>query len=142
MGCHYSPEDFKDLTFDGLKKEIDRGHISIDWWDGNPFEESYEPSEIYFLRIRNVNASIVDPSWGGRCILLKDHGCPLSYKNRPKGGKLLIPSEDFRCKQEYTKHQCAQDWYKYIDVLRELKEFYNDEGDRLKKLIEECLSRA
>ena len=32
MGCHYSPEDFKDLSFDGLKTEIDKGFISIDWW--------------------------------------------------------------------------------------------------------------
>lgn len=34
MGCHYSPRDFEDLSFDALKQEIEKGRISIDWWEG------------------------------------------------------------------------------------------------------------
>ena len=49
MGCHFSPDDFKDLTFDGLKKEIDKGYISIDWWEGNPFKDDREIDKAYYL---------------------------------------------------------------------------------------------
>ena len=33
-GCHFSPSDFEDLSFDGLKKELQKGYISIDYVDG------------------------------------------------------------------------------------------------------------
>lgn len=58
MGCHFSPDDFDEISFDALKSEIDKGFISIDWW-----EES-DGGESYYLRIRNVNAPIVDPRVG------------------------------------------------------------------------------
>lgn len=128
-GCHYSPEDFKEITFDALANEIDKGHISIDWWDGSPFENANESknniSQAYFLRIRNVGASIIDPSWGGVCSLLTDIGCPLSYEERPKGARELIPEEYKSCHSNYTKQQACQEWYKYDDILQQLVEHYN-----------------
>lgn len=65
MGCHYSPEDFKEITYESLKKEIEKGFISIDWWEGNPFEENKDDdiSRAHYLRIRNKDGEIVDPSW-------------------------------------------------------------------------------
>ena len=30
MGCHYSPDDFEEITYESLKKEIEKGFISID----------------------------------------------------------------------------------------------------------------
>ena len=30
-GCHFSPDDFEDLSFEGLKKELLKGYISIDY---------------------------------------------------------------------------------------------------------------
>lgn len=122
-GCHYSPEDFKDLSYEGLKREIDKGYISIDWWEGNPFEDERNISRGLFLRIRNINSSIVDASWGGRCVLLTEQGCPLDYENRPKGARLLIPSEK-GCKLEYDKQDCAKDWYRYSDILLRLYDEY------------------
>ena len=50
MGCHYSPDDFSDLSFEGLKKEIDKGYISIDWWDHLEVEGK-EYARGYFLRM-------------------------------------------------------------------------------------------
>ena len=52
MACHFSPSDFSEITFEALKSEIEKGYISIDWW------ESEVPE--YFLRIRNKFAPIVD----------------------------------------------------------------------------------
>ena len=50
-GCHFSPEDFEDRTFEGLKAKIDLGYISIDIL-------SLIESETYFLRVRNIESNI------------------------------------------------------------------------------------
>ncbi len=128
MGCHFSPNDFKDLSFEGLKNEIDKGYISIDWWEGNPFCDTRDISHAYFLRIKNVGGNIIDPSWGGRCCLLTDTGCPLSYNERPKGGRELIPKKtiDGDCLITYSKIDCAIEWYKYNDILDKLVDHYNE----------------
>lgn len=134
MGCHYSPEDFKEITYESLKKEIEKGFISIDWWEGNPFENEIDDDidRAYYLRIRNKDGKIVDPSWGGECILLTDDGCPLSYEERPKGARMLEPDE-YGCISYYNKQQAARDWYKYNDILSKLAdEFdYNEEDEEL-----------
>lgn len=127
MACHYSPDDFEEITYESLKKEIEKGFISIDWWEGNPFENGSD-NDIdiaYYLRIRNKDSKIVDPSWGGECILLTDDGCPLSYEERPKGARMLEPNED-NCISHYDKRQAARDWYKYNDILYKLVEEFGD----------------
>lgn len=134
MGCQFSPDDFKDLSFEGLKKEIDKGYISIDWWDGNPFgpEDTRDIRKAYYLRIRNLNrnrtskAPIVDASWGGCCCLLTDTGCPFTFEERPMGAKMLMPGDtvEDNCKEGYSKDQCARDWYKYDDILYQLEDYY------------------
>lgn len=118
MGCHFSPEDFDDISFESLKAEIEKGYISIDWW------EDYEPQ--YYLRIRNKQAPIVDPSWGGECILLTDKGCPLPFKKRPLGARALKPKEEWfgSCQTYYDKETCKNDWQKYDDILRELVDYF------------------
>ena len=121
MGCHFSPDDFKDLSYEGLKKEIEKGYISIDWWEGNPFDDESNYDNGLLLRMRNVGAPVVDPSWGGRCILLTEKGCPFTYEERPRGGRDLIPDEK-GCYTTYDKQQCAQDWYKHKETLEKLKE--------------------
>lgn len=129
-GCHFSPDDFKEITFESLKKEIDKGNISIDWWDGSPFVDndigvsSDGIERAYYLRMRNQDSPIVDPSWGGQCSLLTDTGCPLSYEERPKGARELIPISEGRCYSNYTKKQACKDWYEYDDILRRLVEIY------------------
>lgn len=139
MGCHYSPEDFKDLSFEGLKAEIDRGFISIDWWEGNPFYDDRNIRQAYYLRSRHINSNIVDASWGGVCSLLTKKGCSLCYKDRPKGGRLLIPKEDKNCIPKYTKEQAAMDWYKYNDILVQLVDYYNCKEE--KELLDDLDSK-
>ena len=116
MACHYSPTDFEEISFEALKAEIERGFISIDWWEND------EPE--YYLRVRHVNAPVVDPSWGGRCILLTSKGCPLPFEKRPLGARALKPSSTGRCEQHYPKEQCKNDWLVYDDILRRLVEYF------------------
>ncbi|MGL5715825.1 MAG: hypothetical protein ACRCX2_22575 [Paraclostridium sp.] len=125
MGCHYSPDDFKDLTYEGLKSEIDKGCISIDWWEGSILKNREIDSTAYFLRVRNKYSPIVDPSWDGECLLLRETGCPLSYSERPKGARLLIPNKSGSCELKYDKEDCADDWYKYNDILNKLFTHYS-----------------
>ncbi len=119
MACHYSPRDFKDLSFESLKKEIEKGRISIDWW------EAEEPE--YYLRARHVNASIVDPSFGGICINLTEDGCSLSFEDRPLGGKAVKPDPMMRCQNSYTKEMCKEEWKPYSQTLKRLAEYFSSQ---------------
>ena len=134
-GCHFSPDDFKEISFEFLKKEIEKGYISIDYVDG---ELIYKSFGIYILRIRNQGAPIVDLGYNRTpCILLTEKGCKLKYKNRPSGGKLLIPSNQFRksifqpnairnCQPKYTIEDCCYEWKPHQEILIELIEYFRD----------------
>ena len=126
-GCHFSPDDFKEITYEYLKKEMEKGYISVDYVEGRHLHRF---SGIYILRIRNENAPVVDlESHGGRCILFDDEkGCPFSYCNRPTGGKLLIPEQEttkfiFKakaCIQKYPIQDCCYEWEPHQQVLKKL----------------------
>lgn len=116
MGCHFAPSDFPEITFEYLKEEIEKGHISIDWWEGDTSE--------YFLRMRHKNAPIIDPSWGGVCVLLTDEGCPLPLEKRPLGARSLEPKRNGKCVIHYSKEDCKNEWSQYKDVLERLYDHF------------------
>lgn len=118
MGCHFSPSDFKEITFEHLDYRIDCGYISIDWWEGD-IDDNEIHTRIPFLRMRNKNSPVVNPSWGGECILLTDSGCPLSFEDRPLGARALQPRED-DCKTFYSKQDCVRDWRPFVSILEKL----------------------
>lgn len=123
-GCHFSPDDFKDISFEGLKKEIEKGYISIDYVDP---EICYSDYGIYILIVRNQGAPIVDT--GVRrtpCSLLTSNGCKLSYEDRPTGGKMLIPSNIMKCESKYSIYDCCYDWKTYQNVLYQLVQYFRN----------------
>jgi Fe-S-cluster containining protein len=122
-GGHYSPDDFDEITVEALKERIDRGNISIDWWEGDVVA-----GDLYrtlYLRARHVGADEIDPSWGGTCIHLKNNGCELTFEDRPLACRDLIPSRE-KCIGSYSKEDCCRDWYKYQYILNELVMHYGD----------------
>lgn len=127
MGCHISPADLRKITKESIIGLIDEtGCISIDWYEGNPITGIYD-GEYYFLRIRNNDAKIIDPSFGGQCCLLKDNGCPILFHYRPKGARALNPCDgDTPCSDGYSKVQCAADWMPYLDIMKEVYEYYRE----------------
>ena len=129
MPGHYAPSDFKDLSFEGLKAEIEKGGIAVDWWEANP--------KKYYLRARQVGENIVHGSWGGVCVNLAPWGCRLSWDERPLGCRTLKPHEDKygKCVGSYTKEICKDDWWEYDEVLRELVGYFG-EPDGLDGLVE------
>lgn len=123
-GCHFSPDDFEEISFEFLKKELEKGYISIDYVDG---EMIYSDFGVYILRVRNQGADIVDACLireKSQCILLTENGCKLDYNHRPTGGKLLIPNEDGRCRQKYDIFDCCYEWKPHQRILRDLVEYF------------------
>lgn len=121
-GCHFSPDDFSEISFEALKNEIEKGKISIDWWEGE--------SPEYYLRSRHVGEPIVCGSWGGRCVNLTENGCSLSWEERPLGGKALKPADTLGgyCRTSYSKEDCKNDWKAHDSVLRELVDYFESGG--------------
>lgn len=132
-GCHFSPYDFEEISYEYLMNEIKKGYISIDYVDREVLKED---RGVYIMRIRNKNAKIVD--FGDkrtRCILLGENGCMLSYEKRPSGGRLLIPRTYFEaevdqevlgCYSKYSIEDCCQEWKRYQEVLVKLLRYFRD----------------
>ena len=116
MPGHYSPSDFKDLSFEGLKAEIEKGSIAIDWWENKTPE--------YFLRARHLGENVVHGSWGGICVHLTPSGCRLPWEERPLACRNLKPSKH-ECVGTYSKEQCKNDWKPYDEVLCKLVEHFS-----------------
>lgn len=131
-GCHFSPNDFKDLSFESLKKELEKGYISI---DRIPQEISYDHTAFgtLILRIRNKNSPIVDDYFVRKkqeCILLTPNGCLLSSNDRPTGGKSLVPrysNNEFTCTLDYSISDCSYEWQIYQNILNQLSDYFRNE---------------
>lgn len=129
-GCSFSPDDFEDLSFDGLLKEIEKGYITLELIDGDPF---CIEGMIWLVRMRNLNGPIVESHVYGRerngCIVLKKNGCPFDYQHRPAGGRLLIPgAKGFEkdCHGPYGTEEALREWKAHQKVLVKLTKFIGD----------------
>lgn len=116
MGCHISPDDLIEVSYDAIVALLESGCVSIDRW------EASEP--IYYLRMRNSKGKEYDLSWGGICVLVEENGCSLDFAHRPKGARYLIPSDDGRCNISYSKSDCKDDWRKYQPLLKKVLNKY------------------
>lgn len=127
-GCFFSPRDFQDLSFDGLKREFDKGYITIEIVDG---EVAYLNGFSYVVRMRNVDGPIYeDRIWDrplGNCILLTETGCKLDFAHRPTGGKMLIPDITSKsgCHSEYDTYSTVREWLPYKATLYKLANYYS-----------------
>lgn len=133
-GCHFSPDDFKEISFKILKKEIEKGYISIDYVDG---EMIYRSLGVYILRARNAGRPIFDTGYirESGCILLSDKGCKLDYEHRPSGGRLLIPTKNTTkflfgehriCSSTYGIEECCYEWMPHQEIIYELINYFKD----------------
>ena len=128
-GCFFSPFDFKEkITEEFLANEIKKkGYISIRYI---PRGRSGQGTGVFVLSVRNHGADIVDIPMrnNGGCSLLTNNGCPFSDRDRPTGGRLLIPiggvdDEGIAhcgCVQSYTLEDLCYEWLPYKRILQRL----------------------
>ena len=116
IGCAYYPEDFEDLSLEGLRRELNKGFLSIDI--------DAEETMNYYLRARNRYASVYDLNAGGVCKALEETGCKYSFDQRPTQGRLLIPLEDMKCKSSVSSTELGKQWKPYQETLKQLSEYY------------------
>ena len=128
-GCDYLPQDFNDLTTNGLYEKLKEGNISI---IASLKVETLPNNNIYinpflYLRARNINRDIVDLlSLKTTCTQLTETGCRYSYDERPSIGKNLIPMDDFKCYPKENPIALIESWESYQKVLSKLvKRFTN-----------------
>lgn len=131
-GCEFSPDDFEEISFEFLKREIEKGFITIEFIDDSLYDQL---DGMMILRVRNRRSPIVDCAWKKTpCILLTPEGCKLDYEHRPTGGKLLRPSTEkvgtiFRrrkCSSTYSIAACCYEWWPHQKILFELAEYFKD----------------
>lgn len=140
MGCEISPSQIKGLSKDNsaekqnteiILKVLKTGIISVDWWIAQDRE--------YYLRMRNVDANVIDPSFGGQCMCLSETGCMLEDKFRPMTGLDLccverdgkFYADENQCR--YDKEGCKNEWLEYpvdwdmiFDINVDEEEFESD----------------
>lgn len=121
--CPFSPRDFADLSYNGLKQRIQKGDIAI---QRIPYEAKYDfpimDGTTYYLTARGIKSPISTRAYqkDTRCIMLTENGCKFDYEHRPLGGKALIPSSEGECLQFYEFELCIMEWKPYQDVLKKL----------------------
>lgn len=155
LPCAISPEEVKDLSFQGICDLLNTGLVSIDWYVGDPtapddmdmdaFDASQGPfvakadltTRAYYLRMRAKNKPLIHPAiFPCECKLLGPDGCMLPFTHRPKGGRELVPKKcrgnlEAPCAEGYSKKNCSTDWLQYKDLLEQVFDHYKNEPERV-----------
>lgn len=131
--CHYSPSDFEDLSYNGLKRIIkEKGYISIvkiDMYDYDYYKELNDQFYHYVLRIKRHGDPVAFKMEKNNknpfvCMLLGKKGCKLKFEDRPKGARMLVPRKNKRCLQLYGLEECLGDWKEHTETLHALYKYF------------------
>ena len=110
--CFFMPEDFPDLSLEGLLKEFrEKDYLCIIL------------DEVAYISMRTEHwksvVRLFEKRVSGPCVLLTPTGCKFSYDERPTGGKLLIPDYG-RCYLKLDAKSFIKAWEPYSEVLHQL----------------------
>lgn len=145
--CDCSPEDFTN-DISKMRAAIESGNYSIDFSRDTAASfviGTYEIVllaerviksnwEFFYIRPKNIGRPAVDIIHGtddeGPCIFwTEERGCPLKYKEKPKGGRTLIPygaADDCIPVPQYNKALMRLEWKPFTKYLMELaKDFWD-----------------
>ena len=133
-GCFLSPRDFKRITFDYLRDEIEKGYIQILYIHKS---QSGQGTGVFVLAVRNVNGPYVNIPlrFTGPCVMLSEEGCAFSDKERPYGGQFLIPKGGIepdgtafsQCEAMYDVKSACFEWLPYKKMLQGLAYYFCDD---------------
>ena len=147
-GCAYYVEDFEDLSFESLKKELEKETISItSVIEMDKIHGQMINNPVLFLRVRNRKRGIIDLfSEKTRCSLLTPDGCPYSLEERPLGAMMLLPKKDhdtLACETlKEVNDITIENWKKHQEVLKRLVKYYTGKPieERLKEEIRNAIA--
>jgi hypothetical protein len=142
MGGFLHPDDIKSFDEDTIRGMLDSGKYTIDWVDG---PSDLCDDNVFFIRFRHVNGRDVEPSFGGRCVMLTDEGCSLPFEERAYGCRSLIPAQTLKCGDgAYTKDLVVKDWNvpEYQQILEKFVDERYDMGQQLDDLLDMILGRG
>lgn len=137
-GCVWFPSDFKEITLNSIDTILQNGKASI---VGTPNATLKGNTPIFngvilSLRARNINRGPIDLiSISTCCASLTPTGCEFNFKDRPSGGKHLIPMPNLECYEDFRIKDVEEKWYAYNKILSRLVRRYtglsvNDEYRR------------
>lgn len=133
-GCVYDPKDFKNMDFSYIKRELEKGKISISG-QATPLNNS-SWTYIPYLRARNKDSDIVDLiTNGGPYINLSKNGCTLPEEKRPTF-RLLVKPTKIGGPCEKINSNSAINWLDYNEVLEKLVKYYKNK-DIIDIIVEE-----
>ena len=124
------PDDVVDCTKEGIRKLLERGDVSIDWYYSR-YTKRFHRNRGYYLRFRTAHGPVIDPVYlvnDGRCLHLTENGCDLPFDERPYGCKSLVPKAESTqplklcCTSTYGSFQAAEAWEPYWKILDDLVE--------------------
>lgn len=124
-GCSLSPEDMiREIRNKSEGAELSTEAIENWLKDSNCALDSfgYPGGRLFYVRMRHKCFTFIGIDAMGECAALTDTGCLLTYEERPKGGRMLIASEDHHCRQNYTREMMVSDWLPYQDRLKQIWE--------------------
>lgn len=128
-GCDYSANDFADLSYEGIKRELSVGDKSIVCF--MDFKKDvygkYFAIPFLYVRARNTGRDIVDLiSMKKKCAVLIDTGCSHDYEHRPEGGRNLIPCKKLGepCLPMNDPFDIVKTWQPYQKVLKRIVKEY------------------
>lgn len=122
-GCDYMPNDFDDLSFEGLFNAINKRNISIvSELIFREENDSFSATPILFLREKGIGKNTIDlVSMKNACSSLTSTGCKYTLKDRPSGGSCIIPSENYpACPTTLNKQELLSSWIPYQEVLTQI----------------------
>jgi len=125
-GCSLSPEDLTEAEALAMKSEESLIELlenedclyAID-------TAYYGDGSFYYLRMKSKCYTFIGIEGYGECIALTEEGCSLDFSRRPKGGRSLKSSPDFRCRQQYSQEDMVLDWKPYQEVLARIWNKYS-----------------
>lgn len=126
-GCSLSPEDLTEEQRIALEKVSSAVEFLNDPSCLYAIDGAYsEGGTFYYLRMRTKCYTFIGIEGFGECIALTENGCSLEFESRPKGGRSLMSSSDFRCHQEYVPMEMQKDWAPYQEVLAAVWKEYSE----------------
>ena len=101
------------------------GEWAFDYWEGDV--RKGQTTTSYYVRpaIKDKKGKLIDPAWGGTCILLGEQGCKLAHDDRPTACRSLEPRKgnSHTCKSHTGgKKEAASLWLDYKDLLANIIE--------------------